>query len=273
MELVSDQYNIQQQDCCVFLRGQLDNTIDLTITSPPYDNLRDYDNHNAYDSHTLGKELFRCTKDGGIACVIIQDATKDFAKSLTSFKLAIDWCNSGWKLFECCIYQRNGTPGNWWSKRFRVDHEYIMIFFKGDKPRFFDKSHMMVPCLDKYANKSKKITVRLADGTTKSNNAFINATKCPGTIWHYLSASQENFNANKIKKQHPATMPEKLTSDLIRCFSKPNDVVFDPFLGSGTVAVNAINLNRQFIGCEISEKYMNIIQQRIENETGKTQKI
>lgn len=265
--IIPNKVNIQQQDCNVFLRGQLNDSIDLTVTSPPYDGIRDYDNHNTFDMSLLGKELFRCTKDGGIAVVNIQDSTKDFAKSLTSFKMVIDWCNSGWKLFECCIYAKNGRPGKWWNRRFRVDHEYIMIFFKGNKPKYFNKEHMKIPCLDKYANKTKRVTVRQTNGNLKENFAHTNSTKCPGTIWKYLTASQESFNSNKIKSQHPATMPEKMASDIIRCFSQPDDVIFDPFTGSGTSAVNAINLGRSFIGSKISEIYMNIIKERLLRET------
>lgn len=86
--------------------------IDLTVFSPPYDGLRDYGKNWTIDFQTLGSELFRVTKEGGICVIVLGDATKNFAKSLTTFRLAVDWVDRvGWKLFECCIYQRHGNPG------------------------------------------------------------------------------------------------------------------------------------------------------------------
>lgn len=246
---------------------QESDSIDLTVTSPPYDAIRDYENGNSVDLNLIGKELLRSTKNGGVAVVVIQDGTKNFAKSLTSFRMAVSWVDMGWKLFECCIYAKNGRPGKWWNQRFRVDHEYIMIFFKGDRPQFFNKEHMKVPCLEKYQNTTKIVTVRKTDGTLESQTFNIGETKCPGTILKYLTSSQESFNSNNLKRQHPASFPEKLTSDFIQCFSKPGDLVCDPFLGSGTTCVNALNLGRNFVGCDISDKYINIARQRIQSET------
>ncbi len=100
-------------------------SIDLTVFSPPYDGIRDYGKNWTLDYKTLGSELFNATRDGGVCCVVIGDGTKEFAKSLTTFRWAVDWVDrAGWRLFECCIYKRHGNPGAWWTQRFRVDHEY-----------------------------------------------------------------------------------------------------------------------------------------------------
>jgi site-specific DNA-methyltransferase (adenine-specific) len=110
--------------------------VDLTVFSPPYDGIREYGKNWSLDSRGLGDQLFRVTADGGVCAVVIGDGTKNFAKSLTSFRWAVDWVDrAGWRLFECCIYQRHGNPGASWSQRFRVDHEYILIFFKGERPK------------------------------------------------------------------------------------------------------------------------------------------
>ena len=102
---------------------------DLTVFSPPYDGLRDYNGYE-FDMHKLGEELFRVTKEGGIVVMVIQDQTIDGHKSLTSFKTIIDWCdNIGFGLFECNIYKKQGKDGAWYTKRFRVDHEYIPNFY------------------------------------------------------------------------------------------------------------------------------------------------
>ena len=253
-------------DCLETLPRVADASVDLTVFSPPYDGIRDYNGAWTLDFHRLGKELFRVTKDGGVCAVVIGDGTKNFAKSLTTFRLAVDWCDrADWKMFETCIYERVGNPGAWWNKRFRVDHEYVLIFFKGARPKAFDKSHLMVP--SKHAGKIYTGTDRLTNGTIrKIEPKAVNPTKCRGTVWKY---STSNSEGNRLKLKHPATYPDKLAEDLIRCFSVPGDVVLDPFLGSGTTAVMAARWQRQFIGLDISGDYAEIARERlrVENAT------
>lgn len=231
-----------------------DNSIDLTVTSPPYDKIRDY---NGFDFNLpcVGDELFRITKDGGMVCVVIQDGTKDFAKSLTTFRLAVDWVDRiGFKLFESVIYSRDGRPGSWWNKRFRVDHEYILMFLKGSRPKYFNKEHMKVPA--KYAGHIFHGTQRHSDGSlSKIKKTIQSNTKCRGTIWHYETSKSEK---NKTKLLHPATFPDLLAKDLILTFSQPNDVILDPFVGSGTTANMAKIYNRNYVGFDISQDYINI---------------
>lgn len=251
-------------DCVETLSQFADNSIDLTVFSPPYDNIRTYNGDWAVDFTALGIELYRITKEGGVCAIVIGDGTKDFAKSLTTFRLAVDWCdNVGWRMFETCIYQRAGNPGAWWKQRFRVDHEYILIFFKGRRPKSFDKSHMMVP--SKHAGKIYTGTDRLTNGGTKRiEPKAVNPFKCRGTIWSY---STSNSEGNKDKMKHPATFPDKLVSDIISCFSKPGDVVLDPFIGSGTTAVMARKTQRRYVGIDISESYIELSALRLRNET------
>ena len=248
-------------DCLTLLLALPENCIDLTVFSPPYDNIRDYKSDWSVDFTKLGQELFRVTKDGGVCAVVIGDGTKDFAKSLTSFRLAVSWCDEvGWKLFETCLYARDGNPGAWWSKRFRVDHEFIFLFFKGTRPKFFDKEPLMVP--SKHAGKIYSGTDRLTSGGFKKiAPKAVNPTKCRGTIWHY---STSNTEGNRAKLQHPATYPDRLAEDIILCFSEPGDTVLDPFLGSGTTAVMAKKHKRHYLGMEISEEYAEIAQTRLE---------
>ena len=121
------------------------NSVDMVVTSPPYDSIREYNGFH-FDLHKIGKEIYRVLKDGGVAVMVIQDQTKNFGKTLTSFKTVIDWCdNVGFKLFECNIYKKYGAEGAWWNKRFRVDHEYLPIFLKGDRPAFFEKESIKIP--------------------------------------------------------------------------------------------------------------------------------
>lgn len=255
---------IMNTDCVQGIKELPSNSIDLVVTSPPYDNIRDYHGFKV-DLSAVGKELFRVLKDGGIAVMVIQDQTKNYAKTLTSFRTIIDWCdNAGFKLFECLIYRKYGAEGAWWNKRFRVDHEYMPVFLKGEKPQYFNKEPLKIP--SKWAGVTMTGgATRLTNGKTLSSRKItINPLKCRGTVWEYLTCG----DGSKLKHLHPATFPDKLPYDLIQCFCPENGIVLDPFMGSGTTAIAALKLNRKFIGFEISKEYCELANKRIEKEVG-----
>lgn len=259
--MIYDLNDIYVTECVEGMKLIPDNVVDITVTSPPYDNLRDYNGYTM-NLHDIGVELFRITKDGGIVAMVIQDQTKNFGKSLTSFKTIIDWCdNIGFKLFETVIYKKNGAEGGWWNKRFRVDHEYIPIFIKGEKPQYFNKESLKIP--SKHAGKTMTGgATRKKDGTTFDSQTFlINPLKCRGTIWDYANGGDKN----RVKRQHPATYPDKIPYDLIQCFCPLDGLVFDPMVGSGSTCVAANILNRNYLGFDISEEYSNIAKERISN--------
>ena len=246
-------------DAVQVMRRMPENSIDLVVTSPPYDDLRKYHGFQV-DLHEVGVELFRILKPGGVVAMVIQDSTKNFAKSLTSFRTIVDWCDEvGFKLFETCIYHKNGTEGAWWKQRFRVDHEYMPIFFKGEKPQYFDKEGLKIP--SKHGGKIMTGSGnRRSDGTTTHTvTREINAMKCRGTVWDYMMAGDKN----PLKRKHPAVFPDKIPYDFIQCFCPENGVVLDPFVGSGSTAVMAKKLGRNFIGIDISEEYCELSRQRL----------
>lgn len=249
-------------DCNVLLPQVPDESVDLVCFSPPYDDIRAYRGF-AIDFTSLGKNLNRVVKPGGVAAVVMTDSTRDGEKTLTTFRLTLDWVdNCGWRCFEHCIYSRHGRPGAWWNSRFRVDHEYILLFVKGQKPAFFDKEPLKVK--SKYPGAMWHGTSRSSDGTMTANEPKSQADKkCRGTIWNYSGANTEG---NKLKMKHPATMPDQLARDLIVCFSKPGGTVLDPTCGSGTTLVAAAQCDRNFIGFDISQEYADIAKERIHNE-------
>lgn len=254
-------------DAATVLKEIPDSSVDLVVTSPPYDGLRKYNGYSL-DLHQVGQELFRVLKDGGCAVVVIQDATKNFAKSLTSFRTAVDWCdNIGFRLFETVIYHKNGTEGAWWTKRFRVDHEYMHIFLKGDKPKYFDKEPLKVP--SKHGGKVMTGSGnRRTDGTlSKTVTRPINVMKCRGTVWDYLMAGDKN----PLKRKHPAVFPDKIPYDFIQCFCPVNGLVLDPFVGCGSTAVMAKVLGRHFIGIDISQEYCDLSCERLKKDAKQTQ--
>ena len=191
---------------------------------------------------------------------MIQDQAKDFGKSLTSFRMCLDWCDSfGFKLFECLIYRKSGAEGAWWNTRFRVDHEYMHVFLKGHKPQYFNKECIKVK--SKHAGLLRVgATDRKTDGTTiKSNPMIINDVKCPGTVWEYVGAG----DGSKAKHEHPATYPDKLPYDFIQCFCPPGGLVLDPFMGSGSTALASKASKRYFIGFDIAQEYVDLANRRL----------
>jgi len=249
-------------DSIEVMRKMPSNSVDIVITSPPYDSVRDYKGFSL-DLHATGKEIYRVLKEGGVAVMVIQDQTKNFGKSLTSFRTILDWCDTfGFKLFETVIYRKYGAEGAWWNKRFRVDHEYIPIFLKGDRPAFFNKEHLKIP--SKHGGKTMTGGgTRLTNGIRISTRAItINPTKCRGTIWDYLTAG----DGSRLKHEHPATFPNQLPYDFIQCFCPPGGIVLDPFVGSGTTTVAAKNLGRSYIGIDIAPEYCTIAKKRMDIE-------
>lgn len=249
-------------DATKILQEFPDNSVDIVVTSPPYDDIRDYRGFS-YDLHATGKEIYRVLKDGGIAVMVIQDQTKNFGKTLTSFRTILDWCdNIGFKLFETVIYRKYGAEGAWWNKRFRVDHEYMPIFLKGQRPQYFDKEPLKIP--SKHGGKT------LTGGGTRLTNGVriptrsikINLMKCRGTVWKYMTAG----DGTRLKHKHPATFPDKLPYDFIQCFCPPDGVVLDPYVGSGTTTLAALELNRHYIGIDISAEYCALANERMRAE-------
>ena len=247
-------------DAVEVLSGIQADHFDLTVFSPPYDNLRDYKGYSL-DLHSLGEQLFRVTKDGGVVVMVIQDQTISGRKSLTSFRTMVDWCDSiGFGLWECPIYRRHGKDGGWWKRRLRVDHEYMPVFIKGDKPTKFDKESIKIP--SKHSGKTVRGGCnRNKDGTTADYSEFtVQATKCPGTVWDIANGGDKVF----MKRKHPAAYPDELPYRFIKMFTEQGDIVLDPMVGSGSTAVTAKMLGRRFFGVDVSDEYCALARQRVE---------
>ena len=239
-------------------------SVDLVLFSPPYDGVRDYKGNWTIDLPALGSALLRVVKDGGFAVMVIGDGTKNQRKSMTTFRTAVAWEDAGWSLFESVIYSRDGRPGAWWATRFRVDHEHILMFYKGKRPRPV-QHHPGLRVPSKHAGKKWTGTQRLTDGTLIKTSSTVAPDKCRGTIWRYATSNSEG---NRVKAGHPATFPDALARDVVRAFSAPGDVVYDPMMGSGTSVVIAAQEGRRFLGNDFSAEYVAIAQERLANEAG-----
>ena len=252
---------IHQGNSAELLKQIGDNSIDLTVTSPPYDNLRDYKGYS-FDFETIAKELYRVTKDGGVIVWIIGDETKSFCESLSSFKQAIYFVEKcGFNLLDTMIYQKKNVPPTYPNiKRYIPSFEYMFVFSKG-RPKTFNPINDRP---NKYAGiKKTGDTQRQKDGTTKSVRGYI--PKPFGlrfNIWRY-DVGKNKDTKDIIAFKHPARFPEELAKDHIISWSNQGDIVLDPFVGSGTTLKIAQREGRDFIGIEISKEYVEIAKKRL----------
>ena len=249
-----EQNKIYNEDCLDTMNRMEDNCIDLTVTSPPYDNLRDYKGYT-FDFESIAKELFRVTKDGGVVVWVVGDTTKNFCESLSSFRQATYFVKEcGFKLLDTMIYyKQNYAPAYPTLRRYANQFEYMFIFSKG-RPSTFNP--VMV---DKVENRNGWSGFRQKDGSVKRKIVkTIGDKKQASNVWSY-PVGFKNLG-------HPAVFPEQLANDHIISWSNENDIVYDPFMGSGTTAKMAIKNKRNWIGSEMSAEYCDIIKERLLNE-------
>lgn len=247
---------IYNMDCLEGLRLLDDECIDLVVTSPPYDNIRDYNGYS-FDFENIAKELFRVMKTGGVVVWVVSDQTVNGSETGTSFRQALYFKEVGFNLHDTMIWKKDSfsfPEGN----RYPQNFEYMFILSK-NKPKQF------MPIKDrknKYKNTSVHGTYRTKDGKTV-DRSISHKDKTIGDIgvrfnvWEIASEKNNLYN-------HPAPYPEQLAEDHIISWSNKNDVVLDIFMGSGTTAKMALVNDRQFIGFEISKEYCDIANKRID---------
>ena len=238
-------------DCVAGMKLLDDESVDLTVTSPPYDNLRTY-NGFTWDFENVAKELYRVTKQGGVVVWIVADATVKGSETGTSFRQALHFMDCGFNLHDTMIWIKDGGGAVGSNKCYTQNFEYVFVLSKRspktinlirDKPNGsygVDKSGVG----RRKASGEKKIEFRKpANEYSKRNN------------WWYIPPQKG--------KDHPAVFPEQLANDHIISWSNEGDTILDPFMGSGTTAKMALINNRNYIGFELSEEYCKIAEQRI----------
>ena len=248
-------------DCLERMKEIPDGSVDLTVTSPPYDNLRTYNNTLDWGEHVwkpVLRELFRVTKQGGVVVWIVNDATIKGSETGTSFRQALYAKEIGFNLHDTMIWNKgNFTAVGALKTSYCPVFEYMFIFSK-KKPKTFNpiKDRKNKRFGDKYHQ-----TVRQADGTTKDGHG-----KGKKRIAEYGQRHNIWLNypeQSNTKRCHPAQYPENLVKDHLMTWSNEGDTVLDCFMGSGTTGVACVNTNRNFIGIEKDETYFKIAQDRI----------
>ena len=245
-------------DCVSLMQELPDNCIDLTVTSPPYDNLRTYKGFT-FDYQSVIQELYRITKSGGIVVWVVGDSTTNGSESGSSFRQALYFMDAGFKLHDTMIYEKNSSafPAPRTSKRYTQIFEYMFIFCKG---KIRNDITLLCDKPNKWAGHTNwgNNTQYDKDGNLKQTNNIkpVPDFSLRNNIWKY----SVGFND---KTGHPAVFPEQLAQDHILSWSNEGDIVLDPFMGSGTTAKMAVLNNRHYIGFDISEEYCEIANTRI----------
>jgi len=245
------------ENCLDTMAKMPDCFVDLTVTSPPYDNLRDYKGYS-FPFEEIAKELFRVTKTGGVVVWIVADETKKFCESLSSFRQAIFFVeHCGFNLLDTMIYHKsNYAPAYPTLRRYANTFEYMFVFSKG-KPKAFNPIQVNKAVL---STKQRIGKYRKKDGSFVEKNMLVDTgrvTKDAENVWMVCPTKAKDAG------NHPAVFPEQLANDHILSWSNEGDLVYDPFMGSGTTAKMAIINKRNWIGSEISEEYCKIIERRI----------
>ena len=249
---------LYNDDCLKVLPTLPDNSVDLIITSPPYDNIRDYNNSSSWNFDTfknIANKLQIILKDCGIIVWIVNDATINGSETGTSFKQALYFKEIGLNIHDTMIWEKETSPFQHNNRYINV-FEYMFIFSKG-KPK---TTNLIKDRKNKYGGTKIHGTQREKDGTVKPlsrNGLKINEYGNRLNVW--------KINSEKANKtNHPAVFPLQLVTDHIKTWSNENDTVLDCFMGSGTTGIACKNLNRKFIGIEIDKKYFDIAKNRIE---------
>ena len=235
-----------------FMKENLpDDFVDLTVTSPPYDDLRKYKGF-IFDYKPMLEELYRVTKKGGVVVWVVGDKTHKGSETLTSFKQAICAKETGFNIHDTMIYKKRSIPLN--HNRYEQHFEYMFVFSKG-KPKTFNPIMQ-----DNKLRKSSKNEGyhNQPDGSKKKISAKRKEKSIVGNVWEY-NVGFMNSTKDKIAYKHPAQFPEKLAEDHIISWSNEGDIVLDPMCGAGTTCKMAWLNNRKFIGIDISEEYINEI--------------
>jgi DNA modification methylase len=252
---------IYNEDCLDTMSRMPNCCIDLVVTSPPYDNLREYHGYIFY-FEDIAKALYRVIKNGGVVVWVVGDSTKKGTESLTAFKQALFFKKIGFNIHDTMIYAKNNyIPLN--HNRYDQQFEYMFILSKG-KPKTFNPLRVPTLTCGRRNSLYKKKGIGIPAYAVKSRDvvAVVKPEKLKSNIWFYNVGHNDHTS-------HPAPFPEKLVEDHILSWSNSGDLIYDPFMGSGTTAKMSFLLNRNYIGSEISSKYCAEIEKRMRNTYNK----
>lgn len=251
-----------QGNCLELMKKLPEASVDMVITSPPYDDLRTYDDKASFSFKETAKSLASLLKTGGVIVWNVGDQCVNGSETGTSFRQALYFMDDcGLNLHDTMIWQKSNFS-NPSTTRYHQVFEYVFILSKG-KPKTFN------PIKDRKNVSSGNIgsfgenTVTQKDGSKKiRQRKIVEEYGMRHNVWVTNTAGQEQ---TAKKYGHPAMFSESFAHDHIVSWSNEGDLIFDPFMGSGTSGAVAKRLGRRYIGMEINEVYYEIAKNRIES--------
>ena len=244
--VAGQEFSIYNDNCAEALATFDSNLIDLTVTSPPYDNLRNYQGYS-FDFETIAQQLYRVTKDGGVVVWVVSDATIDGSETGTSFRQALGFMDAGFNLHDTMVWVKKGGGAIGSPKTYTQNFEYMFVLSKG-APKAVNLIYDLPN--GSYGKKYSDVGRRYPDGTVRMQVKQEPKQYSRRNNWWCL-VNNDNHEAS----WHPAVFPKRLVHDHIVTWSNEGDVVLDPFMGSGTTGVVCAELSRRFVGIEISDEW------------------
>ncbi|HBR58465.1 MAG TPA: site-specific DNA-methyltransferase [Blastocatellia bacterium] len=251
--------HIYREDCIETLAAMPDNFLDMTITSPPYDDLRDYNGYH-FPVEEISGRLYEKTKPGGVVIWVVGDRTLNGDETLSSFTHAFAFKKAGFRVHDTMLYVKNNPIPSDCGRRYRQAFEYMFCFSKG-QPKTFN------PITEPTKSAGQKITAFRITTAGRGNvpdediGREIKSERKVSNIFTYNVGTSSS--RDKIAFEHPAIFPEKLVEDQIRTWTNEGDLVYDCFMGSGTTAKVALQMKRRWLGSEISGEYVQIAEERL----------
>jgi len=260
-------------DCLDVLQSLPDNSIDLIVTSPPYADQRKSTYGGISPDKYVGwflpisQELLRILRQKGTFILNIKEKVVNGERHTYVMELIIEMRKQGWFWTEEFIWhKKNCFPGKW-PNRFRDSWERLLQFNKQKEFTMYqDAVRVPMGGWAKIRLKNLSETDKRRDNSRVGSGFGKNVSKWVGRDLAYptnvLVMATESSN-----KKHSAVFPRELPIWFIKLFTKPGDIVLDPFLGSGTTSIAAFRLDRNSIGIEILEEYHTLAVQNINEQT------
>ena len=245
---------LRQAECAQYMQLMPEGVVDLTVTSPPYDNLRDYKGYE-FPFEDIAGGLWRVTAEGGVLVWVVGDRING-GRSLTSFRQALHFQDLGFAVHDVMIYAKKNTPFMR-SNAYTNAYEYMLVLSKG-APKTFNA--LTEPTVR--SGYEMLVHNKGSDAVNRKVRKELKKTKTRTNIWYY-AVGMGGTTRDKIAFQHPAVFPEKLAQDHILSWTNPGDLVFDPMCGSGTTPKMAHLNDRKWLGLDISAEYITIAEQRL----------
>jgi DNA modification methylase len=250
---------IYQENCIETLRRMPDEFLDMTLTSPPYDDLRDYNGYH-FPVEVIAELLLKKTKRGGVVIWVVGDRTVNGDETLTSFNHALTFKRIGFKVHDTMIYQKKNPIPSDCGKRYRQAFEYMFCFSKG-QPKTFNP---LTEPTKSAGTKIKAFRITEAGRGNVPDEDIGRRIKSERKVCNIFTYNVGTSSAaDKIAFEHPAIFPEQLALDQISTWTNKGDMVYDCFMGSGTTAKAALMLKRRWLGSEVSEEYVRIAKERL----------